>query len=184
MNCEFIKKNIADVVERTLPQETLSEVDAHLKSCNNCADLLTRFAHLWQAWEKQEHTQPSPAFWFNLQQRIKKTDEKEVGIPSLILGGARLLRPIATVAALVVAVLAGSYMGRFVAGGGALPSQVRASSGTEQVFDYYLGGLDDSPRGSVGDFYTNPDDATDAAAGENGATDSGDSAYVTPSDNG
>jgi anti-sigma factor RsiW len=184
MNCEFIKKNMTDIVDRTLPPDRMSEVEAHLKSCNHCADLVTQFAQLWQAWEKQERIEPSPAFWFKLRQRIKKTEAQRVGIASLVLGGVRRLQPVAIVGILVAGVLAGSYIGRFVVWGGAVSSQMQASSRTEQLFDYYLGGLDDSPRGSVGEFYTNPGNGTDAATGDNGATDSGDSAYVTPKDNG
>jgi len=182
MDCEFIKKNMTDIVEKTLSPDKASEVDAHLVSCNRCASLVTRFAQEWQAWE-QERIESSPAFWFKLQQRINKTEAQRVGAASLVLGRLRRLQPAAAVAATVACVLAGSYAGRFMAGTAAVTSELQASSGTEQVFQYYLGGLEDSPRGSVGEFYTNPGDAAGDAAGDNGATDSGDSAYVTPESN-
>ena len=184
MNCQFIRKHIIDIVEKTLSPDMASEVDAHLESCNHCADLVTRFAREWRVWEKQERIEPSPAFWFKLQQRINKTEAQKVGSASLVPGGVRRLRPAAAFVVLLACVLAGSYAGMFAAQTGAVTSQMQASSNTEQVFQYYLGGLDDSPRGSVGEFYTNPGDAAEAATENGGATDSEDSAYVTPEGNG
>jgi len=184
MNCEFIKKNMIDIVEKTLSPDEASEVGAHLESCNHCADLVTRFAQEWQAWGKQERIEPQSAFWFKLQQRIKKTEARNPGAASLVLGGVRRLQLAAAVVVLVACVLAGSYVGMFAARTGEITSHLQASSDTEQVFQYYLGDLDDSPRGSVGEFYTNPGDAAEAATGDEGATDSGDSAYVTPEGNG
>jgi anti-sigma factor RsiW len=184
MNCEFIRKNITDIVEKTLSPDKASEVDVHLESCNHCADLVTRFAQEWQAWEKQERIESSPAFWFKLQQRINKTEARYPGVLSLVLGGVRRLQPAVAFVVLVACVLAGSYAGMFAARTGEVTSQLQASSNTEQVFQYYLGGLDDSPRGSVGEFYTNPGDAAKAATENDGASDSGDSAQVTPEGNG
>ena len=184
MDCEFIKKNMTDIVEKTLSPDKASEVDAHLVSCNRCASLVTRFAQEWQAWGKQERIESSPAFWFKLQQRINKTEAQKVSAVSLVLGGVRRLQPAVAAVVLVACVLVGSYAGMFAARTGEVASQLQASSNTEQVFQYYLGGLDDSPRGSVGEFYTNPGDAAEAATENGGATDSGDSAYVTSEGNG
>ncbi len=185
MNCEFIRKNITDIVEKKLSPDKASEADAHLESCSHCADLVTRFAQEWRAWEAQERMQPPPAFWFKLQQRIKKTEARSSGAGSLVLGGARRLRPAAAFVVLLACVLAGNYAGIFAARTGGVASQLQPGSNTEQVFQYYLGGLDDSPRGSVGEFYTNPGDAAETASQNGGAADdSGDSAYVTPNGNG
>ena len=184
MNCEFIKKNMADIVEKTLSPDKASEVEAHLESCNHCAGLVTRFAREWQAWGKQERIESSPAFWFKLQQRIIKTEARKVGVASLVLGGVRRLQPVAAVGIVVACVLAGSQAGMLAARTGTVTSQLQANSSTEQVFQYYLGGLDDSPSGSVGAFYADPGDAAEAGTGDDGAIESGDSAYVTPEGNG
>ncbi len=184
MNCEFIKKNMTDIVEKTLTPDKASEVEAHLESCSHCARLVTRFAQEWLAWGQQERVQSSPAFWFKLQQRINKTEAQEVGVASLVLGGLCRLQPVAAVAIVVACVLAGSQAGMLAARTGTVTSQVQTNSSTEQVFQYYLGGLDDSPSGSVGAFYADPGDAAEAGTGDDGAIDSGDSAYVTPEGNG
>ncbi|MBN1504860.1 MAG: zf-HC2 domain-containing protein [Candidatus Eisenbacteria bacterium] len=184
MNCQFIQKNVADIVENRLSPGEASEVKAHLATCDRCANLVTRFAQEWQALEEQQRIQSSPAFWFKLQQRINTTEAQKVRVASLVPGGLHRLQTAATVATLVACVLAGSYAGRFAARRGAVAYGPQASYKTEQVFQYYLGGLDDSPRGSVGEFYTNPGEAVDTATGDDGATGSGGSARVTPQGNG
>jgi predicted anti-sigma-YlaC factor YlaD len=161
MDCNFIRKNLVDIVERGLPRETEKQIDAHLKSCTSCAGLVERFAHMWQTWGRLERIEPSSAFWFQLQRRIPEREGKKVGIVPQLLGWAGWLRPAAAVAILVLGILVGNYLGNFLAWGGLNSSgQQQSSTQAEQLFDYYLGGLDDFPTGSVGEFYVNPGNNT------------------------
>jgi predicted anti-sigma-YlaC factor YlaD len=161
MDCNFIRKNLVDIVERGLPREIEKQIDAHLKSCNGCAALVDRFAHTWQAWGQIERIEPSPAFWFQLQRRIQEREGKKTGIVPQLLGWHAWLRPAAAVAILVLGILVGNYLGDFFAWSGLNSSgQQQAGTQAEQLFDYYLGGLDDFPTGSVGEFYVNPGNNT------------------------
>jgi hypothetical protein len=161
MDCNFIRKNLVDIVERKLPAETQEEIDAHTRSCNGCAGLVERFAQFWQVWEQPSRIEPSGDFWIRLQRRFREPGGKEAqGIP-LLLGRAVWLRPIAAVAILLIGILAGTHLGNFLVWSGLDSSgQQQASTQVEQLFNYYLGGLDDSPTGSVGEFYVNPGNNT------------------------
>jgi predicted anti-sigma-YlaC factor YlaD len=161
MDCDFIRKNLVDIVERKLPAETQEEIDAHTRSCNGCAGLVERFAQFWQALEQPSRIEPSPDFWIRLQRRIHEPGGKEAQAIPLLLGRAAWLRPAAAVAILVLGILVGNYLGNFLAWGGLNSfGQQQSSTQTEQLFDYYLGGLDDFPTGSVGEFYVNPGNNT------------------------
>jgi predicted anti-sigma-YlaC factor YlaD len=163
MNCQFIRDNLIDIVEERFPAETRKEIDAHLNSCKKCAVLTDRFAQLWQTWQDPVSVDPSPAFSLQLWQRIQKSEEKGLPVPFLLSGWQRRLRTTAAVAAMVVSVLAGNYLGRVPAGDAVDSSRQLTSQETqestipaERLFDYYFGGLEDFPSGSVGEFYVNP----------------------------
>ena len=161
MDCNVIRNNLVELVERGLPREIEKEIDAHLKSCNSCAALVERFAHTWQAWGQLERIEPSPAFWFRLQRRIQEREGKRAGVVPQLPGWAGWLRPAAAVAILVLGILVGNYLGDFFAWRDLNSSgQQQASTQTEQLFDYYLGGLNDFPTGSFGEFYVNPSNGT------------------------
>jgi predicted anti-sigma-YlaC factor YlaD len=144
MNCEFVQKNLTDIVEREFPPEMQKQIDAHLSSCHRCASLVERFAQIWQGWEQPVRIEPSPAFWTKLQRRIRESERKKFAILPLLGAWAweRWLRPIAAVATLLIGVLAGYHLGN-----------IPVRNGAEQFFEYHLGSLDDFPTGSVGEFY-------------------------------
>jgi len=142
MNCEFVQKNLTDIVEREFPPEMQKQIDAHLSSCHRCASLVEQFAQVWQGWEQPVRIEPSPAFWTKLQRRIRESEEKTSFIRPLLVGWGRRLRPIAAMATVLIGVLAGYWLGN-----------IPVRNGAEQFVDYYLGSLDDFPTGSVGEFY-------------------------------
>ncbi|MFH0777827.1 MAG: hypothetical protein V2A71_04265 [Candidatus Eisenbacteria bacterium] len=157
MDCTFIEKHVIDIVERTIPSETAEKIRAHLGSCDRCAGMVRRFALLWERWEHSERIEPSPAFWFQVQRRVRESENEEAGAGAFLLGRARWLRPAAAAAILVVGVFVGSYLGGYLAWSGLDLSQGQKTGlQAEQLFNYYLGGLDDFPTGSVGEFYVNP----------------------------
>jgi predicted anti-sigma-YlaC factor YlaD len=163
MNCEFIRENLIDIVEQTLPEETRKEIDAHLRSCNSCAALTERFARLWQTWQDAASVEPSPAFLPRLWQRIEKSQEKRLIVPFLLSGWERRLRAAAAVASIALGILLGHYLGSSPVTNGVDSSQRlsgrEVQEGTlpsEELFDYYLGGLNDFPSGSVAEFYVDP----------------------------
>jgi hypothetical protein len=160
MGCRFIKKNLADVAEKTLPPKTAENVSIHLKSCRDCRDLVERFCRVWETLEKPERAQASPQFWFQLERRLRESERGKAGelsaaglVPRLT-SWAPALRPVATTAVLILGVLVGSYLGEILLWGGFGGSQ--QATRTEQAFEYYLGGLDDFPTGSVGELYITP----------------------------
>lgn len=163
MNCQFIRDNLIDIVEERFPAETRKEIEAHLRSCDRCAVLTGRFAQLWQTWQDPVSVKPSPAFLSQLWQRIEKSEERKLAVPFLLSSWQRRFRTAAVVATMVIGVLLGNYLGRVPVESGSDSSQqmtrqeVQESTlPAEQLFDYYLGGLDDFPSGSVGEFYVNP----------------------------
>ncbi|UCF78059.1 MAG: zf-HC2 domain-containing protein [Candidatus Eiseniibacteriota bacterium] len=164
MDCRFIKDNVIDIVGETLPEDTRKEIEAHLRSCKRCAVLTGRFAQLWQAWEDSVSVEPSPAFLPHLWQRIQESEENRLAVPFLLSGWERWLRPTAAVGTIAVGLLIGYHLGNVPADSG--PDSVQRLTGqqtlesvpsAELLFDYYLGGLDDFPSGSVGEFYTDPE---------------------------
>ncbi len=163
MNCQFIEENLIDIVEGRLPAETQREIDAHLNSCNRCAVLTGRFAQLWQTWQDPVPVEPSPTFLSQLRQRIEESQDKGLTFPLLLSGWQRQVRVAAAVATMVVGVLFGNYLGQGPVGDAVAPStqltsqeSQESSLPAEQLFDYYLGGLEDFPSGSVAEFYVNP----------------------------
>ncbi|KPJ59350.1 MAG: hypothetical protein AMJ46_11480 [Latescibacteria bacterium DG_63] len=163
MNCRFIQDNLIDIAEEKFPAETRKEIDVHLRSCNRCADLTTRFAQLWQTWQDPVSVKPSPAFLSQLWQRIEKSEERRLVVPFLLSSWQRPLRAAVAVATMVVGVLLGNYLGHVPVWNVTDSSQQLTSQEAqenalpaEQLFDYYLGGLDDFPSGSAGEFYVNP----------------------------
>ena len=161
MDCKLIRDNLADIVERKLPPETEKRLDAHLESCASCAALVDSFARMWQVWEQPERIEPSPGFWVQLQRRIQEREGTKVRVLPLIVDWAGWIRPVAAVAILVLGVLVGNYLGDLLVWTGRSASeQQQASPQAKQLFDYYLGGLDDFPSGSVGEFYVTPGNNT------------------------
>lgn len=163
MNCEFVRKNLIDIIEGKLPADTQKEVEAHLESCSRCTGLARRFAQVWQVWQDPMPVKPSPAFWLQLQRRIRDAEQSKFDILSFPLGWRRWLRPVAVAATLVIAVLIGHHLGNFPVDNGTDWLRLQTGQEVQQrsslslgLFDYYLSGLDDFPTGSVGEFYVNP----------------------------
>ena len=150
MNCKFVRKNLVGIVEGELPSEVRKKVEAHLQSCNRCADLVERFAQTWQAWENPSGIGLSPRFWTRLEQRISAAEGKEP-LP-FARNGQRWLRPIAALATILIGIFFGYQLGS-LSTPRSVQSAQQVNSAVEKFVDENLGSLYDFPAGSVGEFY-------------------------------
>jgi len=149
MNCKFVRNNLVGIVEGDLPSEVRKRIDAHLQTCNRCADLVERFAQTWQVWENPTEIEPSPRFWTRLEQRISAVEGKKL-LP-LARNGQRWLRPIVGLATILIGIFFGYQLGSL-----STPRAAKEVNSTvDQFVDDNLGSLYDFPVGSVGEFYVN-----------------------------
>ncbi len=155
MNCKSVKENLVGLIEKTLPGDRARETEAHLESCESCRELVRDFAQLWLELETPERIVPSPQFWFQLERRWRGRERKSTRAAPTLFGWAYWLRPALAVTVLLVCVLAGTYLGGLFALGDIASSEQQAGTESQDLFDYYLNGLDDYPAGSVGDSYSN-----------------------------
>ncbi len=152
MNCKFVRKNLVGIVEGELPSEVRKGIEAHLQSCNRCANLVEQFAQVWQVWEQPAHIESSSAFWTKLQRRIRESEEKKSLILPILEGWNRWLRPIAATATVLIGIVVGYQLGSLSTPRSAQSTQ-QANNAVEQFVDDNLGSLYDFPVGSVGEFY-------------------------------
>lgn len=150
MNCKFVRKNLVGIVEGELPSEVRKGIEAHLQSCNRCANLVERFAQAWQAWEHSTGIEPSPLFWTRLEQRIRAAEGRRT-LP-LARNGQRWLRPITALATILIGIFFGYQLGS-LSTPHSVQSVQQVNSAIEQFVDENLGSLYDFPAGSVGEFY-------------------------------
>lgn len=113
MDCKTLKKHLPLFIEKQLPENIQAQVQEHINTCSDCAQLLDRFWQVWPSLESRQDIQPSVDFALKLQRRVIDYDEgsrrKRKIVPVLI----RPIRVAAAIALAGLAVFIGNYLGQF-----------------------------------------------------------------------
>lgn len=113
MNHYKIEKQLLLYIDGTLPEEKKKIIAKHLKECSDCNRTYEMLAQAWNN-ENKIGESPEPDLWFRLKDRIEKNKRNSVGDK---IGGVKIFfRTSLTVAVVVVAVIAGSWIGRSLNG--------------------------------------------------------------------
>jgi hypothetical protein len=142
--CREVERNLVNIVEKRMDNETLDIIQGHLAACRRCAQLCQRFSRTWQNIALQNERPSSPSFFSNLLKRVVAYDEKQSPSRAVFVSLRRLLRPAVAILLLVAGILAGYEMGNIT----------RKESRPEDPFiGQLLGSFEDIPEASVADFY-------------------------------
>lgn len=109
MNHKKIKKQLLLYIDGDLSAEKKIFIANHLKECSECAGALEMLSQAWTN-EKTITENPAPDLWFRLKDRIEKG--KTNSVSNKIDGVKIFISASMTIAAVIVAVVTGSWLGR------------------------------------------------------------------------
>jgi len=144
--CVFIRSHLISIAEKDLTGAAFSSIQDHLDSCPECASLVQQFTRAWENPAPLADTQPSPAFFPRLIERIEAEEELRSGRRGVLAIAWRVLKPAALAAIFLGGIFAGHEMGKRDK---TVPPP--AASFAYQLLD----SLESIPPGSVADFYVN-----------------------------
>jgi Putative zinc-finger len=78
MTCEQCHDRLGDVVERTLDSGQQAQVDAHIRGCSACRDLLDDLMEIRAAAATLDRRTPSPELWRAIAAKIESADSAAV----------------------------------------------------------------------------------------------------------
>lgn len=157
VDCKIIEKNLIDIIEKKSPENTLKEIQTHLKSCPKCALLVEQFSQIWEVFDQTTRTEPSVSFWPALHQKIKAYEEHKFHPGEIFFGLKRRLHPAVVTIILLTACFFGYQLGNFSQNYGQIQSfEETGELALEELYTtQYLSSFEDFPDGSISDFYIN-----------------------------
>ncbi len=151
---EDVRERLILYLDGDLPEGVAKEIAGHLSSCPECTRRRDLLQSVWEREEFRERPAPSPFLWTRLEARIREYENRSA-VSKRLSWTARyvLLHPV-SVAASIVALVVGIYLGT--------PSSpqyhhVSRSGGTSQYVanEFDLNVFDLVPRDVLGSSFLN-----------------------------
>jgi anti-sigma factor RsiW len=141
--CTDIERNLIDLLDGSIDGERRVDFESHLKGCPTCRQLLATYQPQFERFVNRATVELPSEIWYRLQDKISRMEENR---PSQLPLPVQW-RPVISLSirsfGLVVAVVAGIFLGNTPAGSQEL-------SETE-IIDYYASSLTQSPVNSAVD---------------------------------
>jgi anti-sigma factor RsiW len=160
MNCERYSEGLSDAVDGTLEPSRQAELDAHLRACAECRELLSDLMEIRAAAATLDRLTPSPDMWEAIAAKIDLSRPATAASP---LGGSRTRAPrrgphradfarwgghwsaLAAAAALVTMLGAAAWFGLSTrpapSGGESIVELARAASELQLAEQHYLNAI-------------------------------------------
>jgi anti-sigma factor RsiW len=155
IKCTDIEQNLIDLLDGSIDGERRMDIESHLKDCPTCRQLLATYQPLFDRFTSRATVELPSELWHRLQDKINRMEESR---PSRLRLPVQW-RPVISLSirslGLVVAVVAGIFLGNTPAGSQKL-SEI-------EIIDYYVSSLTQSSVSSAVDVIYQID-----ATGENG----------------
>jgi anti-sigma factor RsiW len=151
MKCYSAQKKFSAYQDKELKPQEQEEVSKHLLSCRSCQEQYAELERIWQTLGEMEEIHPDPWFYRQLIGRIK--EPREQGLFPALQHVFQLLRtPAIASIILIVGLLAGSYLGGFLARWDLSPFQNNPLSNSGDLFTS-LKVFDPAPPGTLAHGY-------------------------------
>jgi predicted anti-sigma-YlaC factor YlaD len=111
MDCTFIRDNLFEIAEGTLPSEEQASVTQHIRVCAGCRHLVTSFGSIEDTIHTTKSVEPDPFISIRIIAQIESRYFKTSENPHFM--NRLFLRPALLGLVLGTAVLAGILFGRF-----------------------------------------------------------------------
>jgi anti-sigma factor (TIGR02949 family) len=149
MKCSQVQRKLSAYLDGEVTDNERKVIEEHIKTCTQCNEELTSLAELGTTLESLKGIQVPAYFRARLRQRIKDDISVQITIFDKI---RRMVLPVAVTTALVVSLLCGSYIGRFLYEN-VVESTTKTDSEIAGVFG--LSSFSEFPEGSLSDVYYN-----------------------------
>jgi len=152
MHCQSTHKKLSAYQAGELSSEKRAQIAMHLQDCPACRQQFTELEHAWQGLGQLSEIRPGPEFYTALHRKIK-LESKHIFLPRLRSMFQLLPTPAAVFALLLIGILAGTYVGKFLMVDGLWPLPHRDNGYAQGVTLASLRAFDPLPPGTLAEGY-------------------------------
>jgi hypothetical protein len=152
MKCRNIQQKLSAYQDKELKFREQEDVRSHLLICRSCREQYEKLEGVWQTLGEMEEIRADPWFYGQLVRKIRETREQSL-VPALQHVFRLFRAPVAVSIILIIALVAGAYLGNIIARCDFLPFQPdRTTYSQEALFDS-LRVFDPAPPGTLAQGY-------------------------------
>ena len=108
MNCRLCIEKMEEYLEGKMPPDTKTQVEAHLRECEQCNNLYMEFLSAEEVIREEKELLPDPFLTSRIMAEVESTIMKE---PHRSLSPVRILKPLVITISAAAAIFAGIVLG-------------------------------------------------------------------------